>query len=219
MNIQLGIYEIFSTIIPGCVFLVALLQLLIMTKVVQIDWDSLNNLTFVSAIFILVVAYLLGVTFGRFGLIWYKVFRRKNQSVESLRIFKLRHESRWNIDFTDDDWHVLLAFIRSKNLDLARENERHLASSIMLRNVSFGFLLLAIINLIHYFLVLNLALLIVGVVMFALSILAISESIKFRRWYYDSILSSVLAYRVELEKSIKSVKHRKEQIKGKSKGD
>ncbi len=206
MNIQLGIYELFSTIIPGCVYLVSIAQVLIMLgvlKLEKLDMAVIADMSFILAIFFLLAAYLLGIILSPFGLFWYKRFRIKNQSVASLKEFKLRHQGRWNIDFEDGDWHVLLAFIRSKNLDLARENERHLAGSIMLRNISFGFLLLAIINFVQSGLVWSLYFLIAGVVLLILSWITISESRKFRRWYYDSVLSSVLAYRVDLEKSIK----------------
>jgi hypothetical protein len=205
MNIQLGIYDIFSAVIPGCVHLVAIFQLLTIMGVVQIDWKSLSNLSFFSAIFILIVAYLLGISFGRFGIIWYKIFKRKNQSLESLEEFRTRHKGRWNIDFRDEDWHILLAFLRTKDMDLAREIERHLATSIMLRNVSFGFFLLAVINLVQYFLVGDLLNIFASLAWFGLSLLMIRESIKSRRWYYDTILSTIVAQRIDLEKSITPV--------------
>ena len=206
MNIQLGIYELFSTIIPGSVYLVAVGQVLIMTGVVPFSWKTINSLSFVSAIIFLVASYLLGIAFSRFALWWYKIFKGKDQSTESLKRFKVTHQDRWNINVEDEDWHILLALIRSRNFDLALENERHLASSIMLRNVSFGFLLLAVINFIQYFIVWNLFFLAVGFGFLVLSILTIGESMKFRRWYYDSILSTILAYRMDLEKFIVSIK-------------
>jgi hypothetical protein len=205
MNIQLGIYEIFSTIIPGCVYLVWIFELLILTGGISVKWQDLNGVTWVSALFLLVVAYLLGVIFGRFGLFLYKQFKKEDISVESLKQFKQKHEARWDMDFVDDDWHILLAFVRSKSLDLAREIERHQASAIMLRNISFGFLLLAIINMGQYIWLRNIYLLIVGIVLLIFSRLMISDSMKFRHWYYDSILSSILAYRIDLGKSIKPV--------------
>lgn len=206
MNIQLGIYELFSTIIPGCVYLVSITQILIMSgvlKLEKLDMAVIADMSFILAVFFLLAAYLLGVILSPFGLFWYKRFKIKDQSVASLKEFKLRHQGRWNIDFEDGDWHVLLAFIRSKNLDLARENERHLAGSIMLRNISFGFLLLAIINFVQSGLAWNLCFLLAGGGLLILAWITIGESKKFRRWYYDSILSSVLAYRVSLEQSIK----------------
>lgn len=206
MNIQLGIYELFSTIIPGCVYLVSITEILIMSgilKLEKLDIAVIADLSFILAIILLLTAYLLGIVLSPFGLFWYKRFKRKDQSSASLKEFKLRHQGRWNIEFEDVDWHILLAFVRSKNLDLARENERHLAGSIMLRNISFGFFLLAIINFVQSRLAWNFFFLLAGIVLLILSWITISESKKFRRWYYDSILSSVLAYRVDLEKSIK----------------
>ena len=202
MNIQLGIYDIFSAVIPGCVHLVAIFQFLAIMGVVQIDSKSLNNVSVVSAIFILIVAYLLGISFGRFGIFWYKLFKRKDQSLELLEGFRTKHKGKWNIDFHDEDWHILLAFLRTKDMDLAREIERHLATSIMLRNVSFGFFLLTVINLVQYFRVGDLLNIFVSLAWFILSLLMIRESVKSRRWYYDTVLSTILAQRIDLEKSI-----------------
>lgn len=209
MNIQLGIYELFSTIIPGCVYLVSVIQILIMTNILKIenlDTTIIADMSFALLILFLIVAYLLGTIFSPFGLLWYKAFKgKKDQSVESLNSLKLRHKDRWLIDFNDDDWHVLLAFVRTKNLELGLENERHQASSIMLRNISFGFLILAIVNFAQSGLDGNINFLIVGVSLLVVSLITIRESRKFRRWYYDSVLSSVLAYRVDLEKTIKPI--------------
>lgn len=215
MNIQLGIYEIFAAIIPGFVYLAAITQVLVLTRVVELDLKFINNLSIVSALFILVVAYLLGVTFGQLGLIWYKLFRKKNQSVEALQTFREKHKDRWELAFNDNDWHILLAFLRSKNMDLAREIERHLASSIMLRNVSFGFFLLAAINLIKYFLDWGFLDIFSCLAWFALSLLMIRESLKSRRWYYDTILSTVVSQRVALEESITPVSLSTKRPKGK----
>jgi len=216
MNIQLGIYEIFSTIIPGSVYLMAIGQLLMVTNIIRFDWKTVNSLSLASAMIFLIAAYLLGIAFSRIALGWYKLFRGKNQSIESLQAFKLRHQDRWIINFVDEDWHVLLAYIRSKNLDLARENERHQAASIMLRNASFGFLLMMCINLWQYFIVWNMLFAFISLGFLFLSLLMIRESMKFRRWYYDSILSTILAYRIDLEKSIKPVEPSAKPRKGRN---
>ena len=216
MNIQLGIYEIFSTIIPGCIYLMAIGQVFSMLGFKQLTWDILKDLSGISIFIVLIAAYVLGLAFNRFGIGWYGLFKGSNKSVDSLNAFKLNQSNRWNINFEDKDWQILLALIRSKNLDLARETERHLASAIMLRNLSFGFLLLTIINLIQAALISSLGFLIASIVLFTISMLTISESKKFRRWYYDTILSTVLAYRIDLEKLIQPVepapKQRKSRI-------
>lgn len=219
MNVQLGIYELFSTIIPGCVYLVSVVQILIITDVLKLDrLDAtvIADMSLALLILFLIAAYLLGVIFSPFGLLWYKVFKRKDQSLESLQTLKQRHKSSWVIDFSNEDWHVLLAYVRSKNLDLARENERHLASSIMLRNISFGFLVLATVNIVQSGIAWNLSFLLAGVGLMILSLITIFESKKFRRWYYDSVLSSVIAYRIDIDKSIKPFESPAKLRKGKN---
>ena len=202
MNLQLGIYEIFSAIIPGCIYLVAIGQILKITNIVSLNWKSFENSSPYLVIIFLAASYLLGIAFSRMALWWYKLFKGRNTSKESIRYFSSTHKDRWDINIKDEDWLILLSLIRSRNFDLARENERHLASSIMLRNVSFGFVVLALINMIQGIVIYNLFYLSVGIGFLVLSILMIGESTKFRRWYYDSILSTILAYRLDLEKLV-----------------
>ena len=205
MNIQLSIYEIFSTIIPGMIYLVAFGELLRVTKIVPWDWQLLSNLSFTSSLGLLVVAYLLGIAFNRLGIFWKGIFKTENQSLEALTRFKQRHKDQWIVDIGDKDWNILLAYIRSRSIDLAREIERHLAASIMLRNVSLGLFLISLISVGESYFFRNAMLILSGLVWLIFSFMMLRESAKFRRWYYDTILSTMVSYRFDLEKSIKPV--------------
>jgi hypothetical protein len=98
-----------------------------------------------------------------------------------------------------------LAFVRTKNLELAAELDRHNALSIMLRNVSLGLLFMAVNSLIQFFVVRNSINIFASLGMLILSILIIRESIKFRSLFYNSIYHTILAYRIDLESAIKPV--------------
>jgi hypothetical protein len=213
MNIRLGIYEIFSRIISGCFYIAAIGQFLVVLGLVKFDWQMLNNISIIPSIGLLMVAYILGEAFDRFSVVWFRVFKKRGYSSRVLAEFRQSHKDRWNLDIADSEWPVMLAYIRTKSLDLASEIERHNAFSIMLRNVSLGLLLMTINSVIQFIQVRILVNFLTAVVLLFLSILIGHESVKFRRWFYEGIFQTTLAYRIELEKLIKPVKTPSRQSK------
>lgn len=203
MNIRLGIYEIFSRIVPGGVYIAAIVQLLNVLGLLVIDLQALNDLSLIASLGLAVVAYIVGGALNPYSFIWIRLFGLKGVSDETLTAFKQRHRDHWDIDIHDKDWPVLLAFLRTKNIEVSGDIERQNAISIMLRNVSLGlgfmagnFVISSIINLkLEHFLA--------AILTLVVSILVARESTKFRRWFYDNIFETILAYRIELEKMIK----------------
>ena len=207
MNMRLGIYEIFSRIVPGGFYLVAIVQFLIAVGLVKIDWQTINNVSLIVSLGLIVACYILGEAFDRIALVWFRMFKKPGFSARSFAEFKKNHQDRWKIDFKENDWPILLAFIRTKNLELAGEIERHNALSIMLRNVSVGLLLMAINSLIELFISRNIIYMGIALILLVVSILIIYESMKFRGWFYSGIYETVIAYRINLEDSIKPVRN------------
>jgi hypothetical protein len=215
MSVRLGIYEIFSRIVPGGFYLTAIVQFLIIAGLVQVDWQTINNVSLIASFGLIVVCYILGEALDRVALAWFRIFKRPGFSVRSYTEFRKRHLDRWEIDFREDEWSILLAFIRTKNLELASEIERHNALSIMLRNVSVGLLLMAINSLIQFFVSRNIIYIVIAVILLVISVLIIYESIKFRGWFYNGIFETTLAYRLNLEDSIKPVRNSPKRSKDK----
>ncbi len=205
MNVRLGIYEIFSRIVPGGVYLVAIWQLLTILGIVTIDFQTINNLSIIASIGLIVVAYILGGALDNLALILFRLFEKPGFSARSFVKFKKKHQDRWMIDFRDEDWPILLAYIRTKNLELASEIDRHNAISIMSRNIGTGLMLIAGNSLIQFFVSQDFIQMFICIIMLILSVLSIREAVKFRGWFYDRIYETVLAYRIDLEKSIKPV--------------
>lgn len=206
MNLRLGIYEVFSRIVPGGLYIVAVAQFLSILGVVTLDLQAFNNLSLAASIGLVVVAYILGGAFDIFSLALFRLFKKKGFSERALTQFKKNYEDRWQIDFKDHDHLVLLAFIRTKNLELAGELDRHNALSIMLRNVSLGLLLLAANSLIQFLVSRNPINVFISLSMLVLSMLIIRESIKFREYFLNGIYETILAYRIDLEMAIKPVR-------------
>lgn len=199
MNIRLGAYEIFSRIIPGGVYLAVIGQLLIILGVLKFNLESVNNLSLILSIGLLLGAYTIGGALDSMARAWFRLFEKPGIHSRTFEKFKQQYQDRWKIDFDGEDYSLLLSFIRTKNLDLASEIERHNAVSIMLRNVSLGLMLLGVNSLIQFLLMRNWANILVLLILIGLSRLIIQECTKFREMYYDSIFRTALVYRSGLE--------------------
>ena len=206
MNIRLGIYEIFSRIVPGGLYIFTVGQLLVILGIVVPDWQVLNSLSLVSGLGIMAVAYVFGETLDRFALAWFRVFCKRGYNSIALANFKRWYVDKWDIDLKDTEWHILLAYIRTKDLALTDEIERHNAISIMLRNISLGLLFLAINCFIGYFLSRGIHYVVAGIASVLFAVLIILDSVKFHQWFFNSIYDTILAYRLDLEERIKPVK-------------
>jgi len=213
MNIRLGLYDVFSRIVPGGLYIAAVAQLLSIMGYVRFDLQTLDNLSLIASIGFVLIAYTLGGAFDKLALLLFRLFKKPGFSERSFAEFKKRHQDRWLIDFGDRDWSLLLAFIRTKNLELAGELERHNALSIMLRNVSLGLVFLAANSLIQFFVSWNSINIFIIIAMLVLSLLTIREAVKYRGWFYDGIYETVLAFRIDLEGAIKPVRTVKRQSK------
>ncbi len=207
MNIKLGTYEIFSRIVPGSLYIFAVVQLLMVLEVIDINWHIMNDVSIVSSIGVFIAAYIVSEALDRLALVWFRIFRKRGFSAQVLVDFKIRHQDKWKIDFEDNDLHTLLAYIRTKDLELSGEIERHNAISIMLRNVSFGLLLIAFNVVIMFMLHRDSLYLIAGFVVLIFSIVIIREAIKFRQWFYSGIFETIIAYRLDLEKIVKPIRN------------
>src|SRR5690349_15633017 len=135
MNLRLGLYEIFSRIVPGGVYIAAIWQLLTILGLIHIDFQAINNLSVLASIGLIVVAYILGGALDNLSLIFFRFFKPPGFSARSFVEFKKRYRDRWIVDFHNEDWSILLAYLRTRNLELASEIDRHNAISIMTRNI------------------------------------------------------------------------------------
>jgi len=88
---------------------------------------------------------------------------------------------------------------------LSSEIDRHNALSIMLRNVGLGILIMVANNLIQFIISWNPIFIFISIVLSILAILVIREAVKFRGWFYSSIYETILAYRIDLENTVKPV--------------
>lgn len=188
MNIRLGIYEIFSRIVPGVIYIAAFIQFAMISRLISIDWQTANQIGIIQSGGLIIIAYVLGTALDRASLVWYLLFKPKGMNGPVLNEFKAKHEDNWGIDFEDKRWPILLAHIRIKNPDFAGDIDRYNAFAIMFRNVSLGLLLIATNYRVQFVLLETTFYFFIAVTLCIVSILVVCEGVRFRDWYYSSIL-------------------------------
>lgn len=205
MNIRLGIYEIFSRIVPGGLYLVALAQFFSVTELFPLDWSVVNNLSLIPSLGLAIAAYLLGGTLDKLTILWLRLFRRSGVNAKVLQTFKQAYQDHWHIHLENHERGLLLAYIRTKHLEIANDIDRQIALSIMLRNVSLGLMLLTANQIIEFFTTFAPVYLLLGLLLGAASALIAYDATRFRVWSYESIYNTILAYRLNLEDRIQPV--------------
>lgn len=206
MNFRLGVYDLFSRIVPGGVYLIAFGEFARVLGWIKIDISSLNDIGVLPSLLLLLIAYLVGTAMERVGAAWRHIFRKRGTSARVLESFKQKHTDRWIIDFEEDDWAILRAYVYIHNPSVAEEADRFNALSIMLRNVSFGLAILMVDEVIQFINTNNwLFLVLSGVFLFLSYQLVIRANIQ-SNWFYSYIYETILAYRLNLEERIKPAK-------------
>jgi hypothetical protein len=197
MSIPFGIYDFFASALPGGLYLFIIIYLCAITGVIQIDFQALNNLSTIQIIAGAMVAYILGLVFDPVAKVWYRIFRKENAADKVFAKYKDAFP-QFLFKFQAWDWPILRAFLRRENKDFSYEIERMSVLRIMLRNVSFGLAILAVILMAQFlvqgFLILHL---IVSIALISVSILAGRESAKYGDWFNAGFYEAIIAYGTE----------------------
>ena len=91
MSIQLGIYDIFTRVIPGGIYLFAFMQFASAMNWIKLDLSILKNGGVLPSFGLLFVAYILGVAMERLSFTWYGIFQRPGLSKVVFEEFKKKH--------------------------------------------------------------------------------------------------------------------------------
>lgn len=197
MSIRIGIYDFFAYTIPGALYLIAVGYLATIFGLAALNFQWLANLAGLQVLALAMFAYIGGLIVDPIAMRWSHLFRARDLSGIKLDEFKKAHPDL-DVKFKASDWPLLFAYIRRLNADLGSEIDKHNATNIMLRNVSFGLALLAVCEAIQ-FVVSNFyiwhAILCVSLV--AMSIIAVRKSIRYAGWFYSGIYETVAAGSLE----------------------
>lgn len=193
MSVRIGVYDFFAYTIPGVLYLGIILFALAIFGVVPLTWNSLNDVSFAGLIFLVGAGYALGMLLDVIAEQWSYLFRKRKTPYLMLEKFAHLHQSI-QCNFSANDWILLLASIRQASPESAVDAEQHNAISIMLRNLSLAFLLLAIVFLL-YFVVVAGNYWNIGFALLCLiaSYLAIRRSTMRREWFYESVYQAMAA--------------------------
>jgi hypothetical protein len=198
MSFSIGIYDLFAYTIPGFLYLYVIYDLLTKFGVSTFDLKMAfaipDGYGLLILILVLVSAHLLGHLFDMFAH-WFvfRLFKPYKYSEKMLNRIKELH-SDMDIKFQARDWGLLFSMLRQRSLEHSRIIDSFEANSIMLRNISFGLFLLAILQL--YSLTSNLTFLpvVIAIGLFIFSFVARKRSHIFHTWFLTDIFESSLIF-------------------------
>jgi len=206
MNIQLGIYDIFSRIFPGAFYLFAFIEFARVMNLIKFDWMTLKDVGLLPLLGLALTAYIVGVGMDRIGSAWHQLFKKDRASQEIIREFKEEHKNQWSLTFEDVDWPILRAYLYVHNPDVANEIDRHNALCLMLQNLSLGLVLIAVSEGIQFATTMNWIFLIVVAALIFLSYQMVIQAGTWKEWFYRSIFEAIISYQVNLKQAVKPVR-------------
>ena len=193
MSLTVGIYDFFAYTIPGAFYLIIVAYAASAFGLVKIDPAQVNNVSLLGALVLAGFAFVTGFLMDPLTRPWASRFRDRDPEDHAFASFVNTNRSL-KVNFSSSDWRILLRAVRLASQETAEQTERHNAINIMLRNIGFGLLLLAIMYVAYFFLVaLNIWNLLLAAACLWLSVVAEKESAKFSRWYYSSIFQAAAA--------------------------
>lgn len=211
MAINLGLYDFFSYLIPGLLYIYVFNEFMrsIGQKFIDIEtwFQSGQAPSLTIFIPILIGAYLIGHLIDpvaqRLFKIFYQFRNPKKVYVRALDDIK-KHHPNLNIKFEPGDWNLLLSFIRHRNLEMAHILEKFNADSIMLVNIALGLFGLALIQVGMFLSIGAWVFLINSAGIFILFLLAVFKANQFRSWFFIGIFQAALEYGKDLKEVVKN---------------
>lgn len=186
MSIRIGVYDFFANTIPGGLYLGIFIYILISWGI--LPSSLLPQLSLELVIIIIVAAFILGSLMAPISRVWFRLFKPKNMSMKALTEFKSVHpELGTRIEMRAGIWAILMTHIRRNDPNAIDVIERYSATNIMLNNFSFGLIMLSLSELLLYLRTLWVVHLAIGISALIFSIIAVRESIMFKRWFFSAI--------------------------------
>lgn len=201
MSITLGIYDLFSYLIPGILYLYVINEFIRLMKWPFIDVSAIlqngpSAPGTVAVMLLLIAAYFAGNLFEIIRSILldkWLYFGAPDRALTKIRR-RLAH-SNIQVEFNFDDWSIFQEGLLVRNDDKLGDAERNKANALMMRNFSFGACLYAVVQLINFIQQSNdashLVLLALGVIVGGL---CYQRAKRFDEWHYRTIYSQALMY-------------------------
>ena len=224
MSINFGLYDFFSFLIPGLLYIFTFGKLLVdlgWNYSEGVPWESVASSNIIILLPVVAFAYVVGhimdVIANGIFLRSIRTIRNRftkilSAEVKALAIQKKVH-SELDIKFGEKDWFLLFNLIGQRNISLSQYIDKYQADSIMLRNISFGGFLLAVFQIFGNLGSLNLSSFVIAISSLLISYVAYIKSEDFRMWFFSSIFEASLEYGLSLEDVVKYNHMKHENIK------
>ena len=212
LSIALGIYDAFSYVIPGMLYLYLVNEILKLSGWQSLDLAQLTQggtaaPNALATVLLAVGAYLLGHLFdgARAALVDKWLFYYGAPEKVLTRIKQRLGPTQLKVDFHGDEWAVCLQVLQVRTKETIQEAERLKATGLMMRNFSFGAFLFALLQLVQFFVQKNsphyLALCAAGLVAM---VIAHHRAKRFDEWSYGNIFLQALAYGSNLKEFLEN---------------
>lgn len=196
MSIRVGLYDFFAYTLPG-IFYIAIITFWLNTiGLLVIDFSVLKDFS-LEVLFVFVGAgYITGLIIDPIAYRLMRFFNSRNSDAAKAAYDEFTQQHSWvNLNYEANDWNILLRAVKSVSMEAAVDVEQHNVAFIMLRNISFAFVLCLISSVIYYFVVLpNIWALGLGFLFLIMAILAMRRSKIRRDWFYISIFEAFTAH-------------------------
>ncbi len=208
MSIRLSLYDFFAYMIPGVFYILITAIGLSTFGLVDIDLSQWTDFSLFTFLILLGLGYVLGQLIDEIAYRWLRLRKGRSRNARQKALASFRQRYPWiDIDFLPEEWAILLKALQIQTPHLVPEIEQQNALSIMLRNISLGLVVTAIMFFLIFILVYtHIGNLIIAIIALALSFVAIDRSSLRRHWFYmgiyEAFATNLLLQQKKLESKI-----------------
>lgn len=201
MSVTLGFYDLFANVVPGFIYLFIFNESLRQLGFAYLDVTEIDNLAyfFLLAAF----AYLLGHIMDFIGhRLWVRLFYHGHTEERAYRQFKSIYPEL-QVELNPSHVHLFFDAIKYARPELTNGIERNKVISLMLRNVSFAFIIFfiteVVVILLKGFSWMNLVMAIVSLLA---SIVSLRRGDLFNVLFYKMVFEHVVLFGDDLEEIV-----------------
>lgn len=202
MSIKIGVHDFFAYTIPGMAYLLVFAIQAHIFGLTTFDL-SILDLSLGLILGVTLIAYLVGqlldtVSSNVLPRIYDPKEGKGTNHDHALQNLRNDYGNRLTANVQLRDWPVLYMYVKQRNENVTERIDGFNAQSIMLRNVSFALLLLAIGLLFHQLVVLSFEYFLFSIASFVFSAVAFRRARRVGRWFYSSIYQAAIAYSLDV---------------------
>ena len=192
MSIRVGLYDFFAYTLPGIFYLAIIGFWLNNLGLLVIDFLILKDIYWAVLLVVVGAGYVIALLIDPVAYACMRLFYKRNRDVTKAAYDEFRQRYPWvQFNYAAKDWGILLRAVKSVSMEAAADVEQHNVAFIMLRNISFAFVL-SLISSVLYFLFISPdpRVLGLGFLFLILAISAMRRSSIRRHWFYTAVFEA-----------------------------